>query len=155
MITSEYAEIYSRFYLRVKDYEIIGLEENLVNEMLNGYLRATLSKPMVRRLFQSLSIDDDLGEIEYELRNPLDDDSDKDFVEEVLSLGIVSEWASPRYHSTLLTSQLLTNSEQKFFSQAQHLSELKDLYIKSQTDLRKLIRDYGYSLSVINGVDTV
>jgi len=52
-----------------------------------------------------------MEEIEYELRNSLDEDSDKDFVEEVLALGMVSEWASPKYHSTLLTSQLLTNSE--------------------------------------------
>lgn len=126
MITSEYAEIYSRFYLRVKDYEIIGLEENLVNEMLNGYLRATLSKPMVRRLFQSLSIDDDLGEIEYELRNPLDDDSDKDFVEEVLSLGMTIAWCNPKYQSTLLTSQLFSNSEQKLDRINRHSSLHKE-----------------------------
>lgn len=104
MASSEYSDIYSRFYLRVKDYEMVGLEEQLVNEMLSGYLKSTLSKPMVRRLFSSLSIDEDVEEIEYELREPLDEDSDKDFIEEVLSIGMVSEWASPRYHSTLLTS---------------------------------------------------
>ncbi len=154
MAASEYDEIYSRFYLRVKDYEMSGLSEKLVKEVLNGYLRSTLSKPMVRRLFLSVVMDDDMEEVEYELRDALDEDSDKDFVEEVLGLGMVSEWASPRYHSTLLTSQLLSNSEQKFFSQAQHLAEMKDLYTKSQTDLRKLIRDRAYSLSVINGVET-
>jgi len=116
MAASEYDEIYSRFYLRVKDYEMSGLSEKLVKEMLNGYLRSTLSKPMVRRLFLSVVMDDDMEEVEYELRDALDEDSDKDFVEEVLGLGMVSEWASPRYHSTLLTSQLLSNSEQKFFS---------------------------------------
>lgn len=154
MASSEFSEIYSRFFLRVKDYEMSGMKEKLVNELLNGYLRSTLSKPMVRRLFQSISLDEDMEEIEYELRNSLDEDSDKDFVEEVLALGMVSEWASPKYHSTLLTSQLLSNSEQKFYSQSAHLAEMKELYNKSQTDLRKLIRDYGYSLSVINGVET-
>ena len=112
-MTSEFSEIYSRFYLRVKDYEIIGLDEKLVNEMLNGYLRSTLSKPMVRRLFQSITIDNDVEEIEYSLRESLDEDSDKDFVEEVLGIGMVSEWASGKYHNTLLTSQLFSNSEQK------------------------------------------
>lgn len=57
--------------------------------MLNGYLKSTLSKPMVRRLFTSITSDDDVEEIEYELRDPLDDDSDKDFVEEVLATGCV------------------------------------------------------------------
>ena len=58
-------------------------------------------------------MDDDIREIEYELRDPLDEDSDKDFVEEMLSLGMVQYWASPKYHSTLLTSQMFSNSEQK------------------------------------------
>lgn len=154
-MTSEFDEIYSRFYLRVKDYETSGLEEKLVKQMLLGYLKSTLSKPMVRRLFQSVTLDEDIEEIEYELRNSLDEDSDKDFVEEVLALGMVVEWLSPRYHSTLLTSQLVSNSEQKFYSQKNHMDGLEIMYTKAQTDLRKLIRDYGYSLSVINGADTV
>ena len=153
-MTSEYDEIYSRFYLRVKDYELTGLTESLVKEMLNGYLRSTLSKPMVRRLFQSVTVDDDIEEIEYVLREPLDEVSDKDFIEEVLAVGMVSEWLSPRYHSTLLTSQMFANQEQRWFSQAQHLTELKDMYKKSQTDLRKLIRDRGYSNAIMNGVES-
>lgn len=131
-----------------------GMEEKLAKEMLNGYLKSTLSKPMVRRIFSSITLDDDVEEIEYELRNPLDEDSDKDFVEEVLGLGMVNAWSSPKYHSTLLTSQLFSNSEQKHYSQAAHLAEMKELYTKSQTDLRKLIRDHGYSIAVINGVES-
>ena len=153
-MTSDFESIYSRFYLRVKDYEMVGLDEKVVKEMLNGYLKSTLSKPMVRRLFQSISNDDDLEEVEYELRNSLDEGSDQDFVEEVLATGMVVEWCNPRYQSTLLTSQLLSNSEQKYYSQAAHLAEMNKLLTKTQTDLRKLIRDYGYSLSIINGVET-
>lgn len=152
-MTSTYDEIYSRFFLRVKDYELTGLGEGLVKEMLNGYMRSTLSKPMVRRLFKSIVIDDDIEEIEYEMREPFDEDSDKDFVEEVLGLGMMCEWISPRYHSTLLTSQFFANSEQRFYAQSTQLSELKSMYLKSQTDLRKLIRDRGYSGTVINGVE--
>ena len=113
MASSEYDEIYSRFYLRVKDYEMSGMKESLVKEILNGYLRSVISKPMVRRLFSSVTMDDDVGEIDYELRDQLDEESDQDFVEEVLSLGILECWASPKYNSTLLTSQMFSNSEQK------------------------------------------
>ena len=153
MITSEYDEIYSRFYLRVKDYEMIGLEEQLVKDMLNGYLRSTLSKPMVCRLFSSIELDDDIEEIEYELRDPLDNDADKDFVEEMLAIGMLVEWVSPRYHSTLLTSQFFSNSEQKWYSQKNHMDGLEIMYTKAQTDLRKFIRDRGYNNSVITGVE--
>ena len=154
MASLEYAEVYSRFYLKVKDYEIVQLEEQLAKEILNGYLRSTLSQPMVRRLFSSIALDDEIEEIEYSLRKNLDESSDKDFVEEVLAVGCVAEWVNPRYHSTLLTSQILSNSEQKWYSQALQLDEMKAMYDKAQADLRKLIRDRGYSMSVINGVES-
>ena len=153
MASIELNEIYSRFYLRVKDYDMVEMDEKMVNEMLGGYLRSTLSKPMVRRLFSQVTMDEDVEEVEFELREPWDEDSDIDFVAEVLSLGMLVAWVDPRYHSTLLTNQMLSNSEQKWYNQKDHMNELKNMYIKAQTDLRKLIRDRGYSLSVINGVE--
>ncbi len=143
-MTSEFDELYSRFYLRVKDYEIVGLEVKVVKEMMNGWIKSTLSKPYVRRLFDTLVMDEDLEEIEFEMKFPVSDDEDKDFVEEAIALGMVAEWLSPRYHSTLLTSQMFSNSEQKFYSQQAHMTELKDMYHRAKNDLRKLIRDRGY-----------
>ena len=153
-MTSEYAEIYSRFYTSVTDYKLAGLTEKVANELLNGYLKRTVSRPMVRRLFSSLVMDDDIEEIEYELKTPLDEDSDKDFVEEILVLGMILSWIDPQYHNVLNTSQVFSNSEQKFYSQQAHMSELKVMFEKAQSDFRKLIRDRGYSLSVINGVES-
>lgn len=143
-MTSAYEDIYSRFYLRVEDYNIVGLEEKLVKQMMNGWMKATLSKPYVRRLFDTLTIDDDVEEIEYTLKFPVSDDEDQVFVEEVIVLGMIENWLEPRYHSTLNTSQFFSNSEQKFYSQANHMAELKEMYHKAQNDLRKLIRDRGY-----------
>ena len=88
-MTSEFENIYSRFYLRVKDYDMSGLTERLVREMLLGYMKGVISKPYVRKLFSYITIDEDIEEIEYELREPLDEDSDMNFVEEVISLGMV------------------------------------------------------------------
>jgi hypothetical protein len=103
-MTSEYSEIYSRFLLRVTDYDIAGLDEMLASEMMSSWMRSVLSKPMVRRLFSSVSFDDDIEEIEYVLVDPWDDDADKDFVEELISIGMIVEWVSPKYHSVLNTN---------------------------------------------------
>ena len=149
-MVSTFEDIFSRFYLRVEDYKIPGLNEEVVTEMLGGYMRSVVSKPFVRRLFSSINLDTDVEEIEYTMREPWDDGSDQDFVEELLALGMVSEWLSPRYHSTLNTSQFFSNKEQSWYSQANHMSELKAMYEKSQIDLRKYIRDRGYSLSLVN-----
>ena len=88
-MTSDFKDIYSRFYIRVKDYDLSAMEEELAKEILYGYLRATLSKPYVRRIFAAISVDEYMEEIEYELRDPLDEESDKDFAEEVLACGMV------------------------------------------------------------------
>ena len=143
-MTSEFDELYSRFYLRVEDYNIVGLEEKVVTNMMNGWIKSTLSKPYIRRLFDELDFDEDIGELEYEMKLPVSEEEDKDFVEEVIALGMVVEWLSPKYHSTLLTSQMFSNSDQKYYSQANHMTELKDMYHRAQNDLRKLIRDRGY-----------
>ena len=143
-MTSAYEDIYSRFYLRVEDYNIVGLEEKLVKEMMNGWLRATLSNTYVRRLFETLTIDDDVEELEYTMKFPVSDSEDQDFVEEVLAIGMVVQWLSPKYHSTLNTAQFFSNSDQKYYSQANHMAELKDMYHRAKNDLRKMIRDRGY-----------
>lgn len=151
-MTSEYSDIYKRFLMKVTDYDIAGLDEKLALKMMNGWMRSVTAQPMVRKLFQTLTVDDDMEQIEYTLVNPWDEDTDQDYVEELISLGMVCEWVSPKYHSALNTNQIFTNKEQSYYSQANHMSELKGMYEKSQTDFRKLIRDRAYNLSVLTGV---
>ena len=78
------------------------------------------------------------------------DDHVPETFEELLALGMVVEWLAPKYHSMLNTSQFFSNSDLRFFSQANHMVELKEMFSKAQTDLRKFIRDRGYSLSLVN-----
>lgn len=143
-MTSEYDNIFSRFYLRIQDYEIVGLEEKLVKKMLIGYMKQTLSMPYIRRLFLTMSVDDDLEEIEYEMKYATTEDEDLDFVEEVIALGMVVAWLEPKYNSTLNTSQFFSNTDLKFYSQANHMVELKNMYNLAKNNLRKIIRDRGY-----------
>ena len=42
-MTSEFDSIYSRFYLRITDYNLAGLNENIAKDMMNGWMRSTLS----------------------------------------------------------------------------------------------------------------
>lgn len=154
MITSEYDDIFSRFMTRITDYGFAAQDEYLAGEMMQNWLHSVVAKPMVRRLFSSISADDDIEEVEYEMKESLDDDSDQEFVEEMLAVGMIISWLSPQYNTVLNTSQMFTNSEQKFYSQAAHLNELREMYTKAQTDFRKLIRDRGYGLAVINGVSS-
>ena len=149
-MTSDFNNIFSRFYLRVEDYKIAGLEEEIVKQMLGGYLRAAVSKPYMRRLFNSIVVDEDIEEVEFTMRNSWGEDEDQDFVEELLAFGMVVEWLRPKYNSVLNTSQFITNSDKKHYSQASHMSEIKHMLEKAQSDLRKYIRDRSYSLGLVN-----
>ena len=142
-MTSEYSDIISRFLLKVTDYKLPQIDEYLVNEMMAQWLHSTLSRPYIRRLFSSFSMDDDVEEIEYELKNSISDDEDQEFVEELLAEGLVVQWIRPQYRSVLNTQQLFSNSEQKYYSQAAHATELREMYKEAERGIRKMIRDRG------------
>lgn len=42
-MTSDISDIFSRFYLRVEDYNLAGLNKNVAEQILNGYLKAAVS----------------------------------------------------------------------------------------------------------------
>ena len=124
-MTSNLSAIFSRFYLKITDYHLAGLEEDVAQELLGGYLRSAISRPMIRRLFSSVAIlpaetiiteDDEEVQLEerleYEMLEPLDD-SDGDFIENVLVTGMIVEWLDPQVYSVLNTAQFFGNSEQK------------------------------------------
>ncbi len=151
-MTSAFEDIFSRFLLKVTDYNFVRLDEETVNEMMIGWLEATLSKPYVRRIFSSLTISEDFEEIEFELKTPVDEQSDADYVEELVATGMVVEWVIPQVNSVINTQQMLSGKEVKYYSQAAHLAELKGLLSDSNQALRKMIRDRGYfSNSYISG----
>lgn len=143
-MTSKYEEVYSRFLTRITDYKFLELKEDIVYSMMNNWMRAAFAKPYVRRLFSSLSLDDEIMKFDYKLKNPIDDWSDEEFVYEIISNGMVIEWLEPQVKSVLNISQMFGGKEQKFYSQSNHLSELKDMLETEKTNLRKMIRDRGY-----------
>ena len=148
-MTSATEDIFSRFYTNVEAYKIAGLEQQVAEELLNGYLKKVISKPYIRKLFRSIVFDSDIGELEYTMREVWDVDADLDFVEEVLAMGMVCQWTAQQYYSAKNTMQMYSNKEQTFYSQANHMAELHSMYEKAQIDMRKYIRDRGYGRRLV------
>lgn len=120
------------------------LNENDVYAFMNEWIHSTLARPYIRRLFSSVSADDEIMELTYELSNPINNNADEDFIIEVVSSGMVIEWLEPQVKSVLNISQMFGGKEQKFYAQANHLNELKSMLKDCKTELRKMIRDRGY-----------
>ena len=141
-MTSEYEEIFSRVFGKINDPKLIALNDDDRFEFMAEWLHAVCSNPRVRRLFASLSYDDDEEMITYELNEPLDDFSDKIFVEELLVLGMTIEWLEPKVSSVVYTAPMIGGKEEKKLldNHRYNMQRLKDL----RNELFKMIRDYGY-----------
>ena len=144
-MTSSYNNIMSRFLNKIRDYEFAGIPEPNATEQMREWLQSALSQSYIYRIFEQFSADNEIAEFEYTLKSSVDDYSDQNFVEELLSNAMVIEWVTPKVHTTTLLNQMITNSkEQRFFAQANQLSQLRELKADTEHKVRSMLRDKGY-----------
>ena len=145
-MTSSYNDIYSRFLNKIRDYDFAGLPEPTATEQMKEWLQSSLSHTYIYRIFDSFSADDEIAVMEYTLKSSVDDYNDKHFVEELLGNAMVVEWISPKVKTTTLFNQMISNSkESKFYSQKEHLSEMRNILENAENKVREMLRDKGYN----------
>lgn len=106
-----YDTLFSRVLNKINDPKELSLNENDLIEIYIERLHSVVGKPRVRRLFSSLSLDDDLQQISFILNNSVDEESDNDFVIEVFTLGLTIEWLQPQVDSIMHTSVMIGGDE--------------------------------------------
>ena len=137
-----YSTLFSRVLNKINDTKELSLDENDLLEIYTERLHSVVGKPRVRRLFSSLSLDDEIQEMTFTLNNSVDEESDKDFVLEILSLGMAIEWLQPQVDSVIHTSVMIGGKEEKkLLDNHKNMIERLDSMKKEQN---KMIRDYGY-----------
>jgi len=134
-------DVYSAFLDKVTDFDIVEYEDDVWKELMVGYLRGALGIPYLRAIFTTIAIDDYEETINYTLKT--EDGCDEQFIIELLSKGMVIKWLEPQVKSKVNIAQMFGGKEQKWFSQATHLGEIKDLLENERIELNKLIRDRG------------
>ena len=137
-----YSTLFSRVLNKINDQKELSLDESDLLEIYTERLHSVVGKPRVRRLFSSITLDDEIQEIIFELNNSVDEDSDIDFVLEVLALGMVIEWLQPQVDSVIHTSVMIGGKEEKkLLDNHKNMIDRLDSMKKEQS---KMIRDYGY-----------
>ena len=137
-----YSTLFSRVLNKINDQKELSLDENDLLEIYTERLHSVVGKPRIRRLFSSLSLDDEIQEMTFTLNNSVDEESDKDFVLEILSLGMAIEWLQPQVDSVVHTSVMIGGKEEKkLLDNHKNMIDRLDSMKKEQN---KLIRDYGY-----------
>ena len=137
-----YSTLFSRVLNKINDPKELSLDESDLLEIYTERLHSVVGKPRVRRLFSSLSLDDEIQEMTFTLNNSVDEESDKDFVLEILSLGMAIEWLQPQVDSVIHTSVMIGGKEEKkVLDNHKNMIDRLDSMKKEQN---KMIRDYGY-----------
>ena len=137
-----YSTLFSRVLNKINDQKELSLDENDLLEIYTERLHSVVGKPRVRRLFSSFLLDDEIQEMTFTLNNSVDEESDKDFVLEILSLGMAIEWLQPQVDSVIHTSVMIGGKEEKkLLDNHKNMIDRLDSMKKEQN---KMIRDYGY-----------
>ena len=145
MPSLNYNKIYSRLFGKVEAYDFLELKESDVYDLLAGWLHSSAANQYVRRLFSSFKLDDVIQEISYEMKYSVDEFSDEEFIIEVLSIGMSVAWLDPKVNSLTNIAQMFGSKEEKFYSQSQHISELRGLVRDFKQQQRRMIADRGYA----------
>ena len=145
-----YETVFSRVRGKINDPKELTLDKSDLIEIYVERLHSVLGNPRVRKLFSTITLDDEVQEITFILNNSIDEPSDNDFILEVFVFGMVIEWLQPQVDSILNTSIMIGGKEEKKL--LDNHKNMMDRLDSMKKELYKLIRDYGYLYnSYING----
>ena len=145
MASLDYNKIYSRLFSKIEAYDFLELPEDELNDFLCNWIHSASANPYVRRLFKSFNLDDEILKISYEMKYSVDEFSDEEFITEILTFGVVVAWLEPKINSINNIAQMFGSKEEKFYSQSQHISELRNLVSDVKKQQRRMIADRGYA----------
>ncbi len=138
----ELEAVYNRFFSKVKDKKLIHISSVGYSELMRDYLENGLAIPYVEKIFSSVSLDSDNEEINFELVNPVNAESDERFVIDVLSRAMVLAWMDHNIDTDLSLAIAIGGKEEKMLK-----NDLKYNMERRETikkDLQKVIRDRDY-----------
>lgn len=147
-----YDDVFSRALNKIDDPKELQLNNDDLLNIYTQRLHSAVSKPFIRKLFSSIKFDDEIQEFTFTLADPVDDDSDKDFILELFSMGIAIEWLEPKVKSLKNTAKFFGGKEEKKLKDDYSLNKemLKEMKIEQQ----KLIRDYGFAFKPYSKTNT-
>lgn len=140
-----YEDIYSRFYTKVKAYDLLNdYDEDTAYEILCNYLHDSVADPIVRGVFSKVQLDDDAEILTYTMDFVLDESSDAEFILKLLSEAMCYEWILAKVSNLTTITQHFSSSDAKWYAQANHLSELQNLRDNLQRKVYADIASRGY-----------
>lgn len=141
-MTLTYEQIVSRYRGIVDDPKELSLNLDDLWEIWTERLHMVISDPRVISKFSNIQMNDTIQEINFELKNSVNEFADKEFVIKLFSLGMSIEWLRPKVDSVLYTSMYIGGKEEKMLlnNYKPMIERLKRL----ESKFSNLLSQYGY-----------
>ena len=131
---TQYSTLYEKCLSKIEDPTLAMLPEEDLENMLHGYLTSAIAKH--RKCEHDLSDrDEELKQFNFDL---------SDLEIEIISILMTREWISQRLNSVTNVMQVFGGKEEKWFSQASHIKELREMDDRLRLEAQQLSRDYSY-----------
>lgn len=140
-----YEKIFSRVRNKIHDPKELSLDEEDLIEIYTERLHSVVGNVRIRRMFSTLTLNDETEEITWILNNTLtgsNADVEEEYVIELLSLAMIIEWLRPKVEDITYIGMAIGGKEEKSLNNAHKLNieRLQEL----ENQLSKMIRDHGY-----------
>ncbi len=133
-MSTPFQAVYDFFLMKVEDYSFLKLTEQELEDHLEKML--IISSAKFRNCKKDLS-DRDLTTEQFNV-----DLSDME--KEILANLMVVEYLRPEITTSNLIKQSMTDRDFKIYSQANHLTQLMELYKQVRNESQSLLNDYSY-----------
>lgn len=141
MSSVSYETIFSDFLGNTTDFDIASLNISDAYEMMTEYLHKGLKNTYIRELFSSITYDDEIQTLLFELNHIVSEEQDIEFVVNIIAKAMVIEWLKPQVRSQLYIKQFIGTKETKYYAQSPHLTAINNMYKDVKQELEKEIKD--------------
>ena len=126
-MATPYEKVYDRFLNRITDFNLAELDNHTLDQMLKGWLHSAIvntrtSSNLVLRNDDEEIFENDLTDVDIEL----------------LAMGMTMAWLDQTLNSTELTLQFIGGKEEKIYSQANHIAELRAMREEIRLEMKRL-----------------
>lgn len=141
-MTLSYETIFSRYRGRTNDTLELSLNENDLLDICTERLHTVIGDPRVVTKFLNISLDDEIQRMSFELKYPVNDLADTEFVVKLLSMGMEIEWLKPQVDSKIYTSASIGGKEEKMLQNNYKL--MQERLNRLEEQFSRQLGNHGY-----------
>lgn len=137
-----YETVFSRARIKIDDVKELFLDDNDLLELNTERLHSIVGDERVINKFSSFTMDDEIQQIEFEMKYPVSDFVDKEYVTELFALGMSIQWLKPQVESRKSTARMLGTKEEK--NMQNNYSKMIDRLDSLEHKFSQKLASHGY-----------